>query len=80
MRERFRRRGGQGRLRYVLQGREKIVSFPKKKRPISPNGLFFSPPPPESVSAESFPEGVLNKPKGMVDDGIYLSVIDRAMI
>lgn len=41
---------------------------------------FPIPPSLDSVSAESFPEGVLNKPKGTVDLEIKLPGIDRAMI
>lgn len=57
-------RGNQGRLRYLLQGREEIVLFPKKKIcPISVDGLFSIPPPPDSVSAESFRKGFSISPK-----------------
>lgn len=38
---------------------------------------FSIPRSPDLVSAESLPKGGLNKPKGTVDDEMYLPVIDR---
>lgn len=50
---------------------------PKKNK--YPLVVYFSiPRSPDLVSAVSLPKGGLNKPKGTVDDEMYLLVIDRA--